>query len=378
MEPSIFNLISDIFISDYYDKKRGNALLVNEKDVNHWIAYFEHYVIKGIKKIPRKPRRHNMTMVITKDLIMNNIKTEFPIVYDILSFGNLSLCAGALVSILNKTIINDFDIFFHGVSVKEAESLLRKCLYYIAETGVSAKYSRNTEVVTVIINSAVKIQFIRRIYASKDQILLGFDLSACEHGWNPIDGYFATIGGGLSYAISAFWIDTTQRSLSYHSRLDKYKSRGFKVLLPGLPIKLGHAVIHTPDGNIITNDYNDNCFIIKGKYNLSDYDNNENHLNLLLIDNHINHNITFTSDNVNEILNLSNELVRNNILNNLCVNDIIYYRNTDEEQMVYYMYGYNKHKESDINIYVDYAFQIANIIRQNKWRHENPGGQNFG
>ena len=35
-------LIDNIFISNYWDKKRGNAVLVNDEQILKWIKYFEH------------------------------------------------------------------------------------------------------------------------------------------------------------------------------------------------------------------------------------------------------------------------------------------------------------------------------------------------
>src|ERR1700722_11865780 len=83
-------------------------------------------------------------------------------------------------------------------------------------------YERSLGVDTIAFSGTEKIQFIRRVYKSKDQVLLGFDLAGCRYGWNPFDGFFTTICGAIAFALQAFPIDLTQRSFSHSYRLEKY------------------------------------------------------------------------------------------------------------------------------------------------------------
>ena len=166
---------------------------------------------------------------------------------------NLFLCGGSVLTTILRREFNgghraahDFDIFFCCKNVDEAENILRVCLE-MTNTPFPIKFSRYSVTVN---HHGTKIQFIRRIYQEPSQILLGFDIWACQHGWNPKIGYFTIPTGALSLAINAFPIDPTKRSFSYGHRLFKYyRIKEFDILLPGVDINESDDII-SADGKI--------------------------------------------------------------------------------------------------------------------------------
>jgi hypothetical protein len=185
-----------------------------------------------------------------------------PIICGILYRGNgkISLCGGSIVDILQGNIPKDWDFFFHSVATEEADRILNNCLQYIKDNNditstVPMCYKISQAVLTVEFtckhtHTFYKIQFIKRIYENKDHVLMGFDLAPCRMGFNLNDGFFATVCGGLSFALRAFPLEPKNLS-SYHKyRLLKYLNKGFSILLPGLEKNFSYIALATPHGII--------------------------------------------------------------------------------------------------------------------------------
>ena len=159
--------------------------------------------------------------------------------------GHLFLCGGGPVSMVADNIqINDYDLFFVCDSVEEADRYLKLCLErvdeYISEYDVpNCRFVSNCNVITINLSHTV-FQFIRRLYISPNQILDGFDLPACKIGYgyltedcNKCD-IFTNIEGGLSILTMSFPINCNQITTSHSSRIDKYRNKGFDILIPGV------------------------------------------------------------------------------------------------------------------------------------------------
>lgn len=167
-----------------------------------------------------------------------------PIVMKLLEIGqgHLSLCGGAVLRAMtncnvmpgNEQYYNDFDFFFH-TTVEDADRVLNECLEYIESLKLPTCYTKNQGVITCDIRgSGLKIQFIKRLYQTKDQILLGFDMPGCQYGYNITDGIFTTLQGLFAFVTASYPADMTQRCTTYNTRLLKYADKGFRIMLPGL------------------------------------------------------------------------------------------------------------------------------------------------
>lgn len=390
-------LIDYIFISNYYDKKKGTAILVDSKQISTWLDHFKNINFEmPVTKSMNKLNNHFVANLHDVPMIINE---SYNIIYEILLLGKgqISLCGGSLVELINRREnYGDWDLFFHCETIKEADELLKDCLELIENNRLNGladyvRHSRNQRVHTVEYGQ-IQIQFIKRIYKSKDQILLGFDLAPSRIGFNPFDGLYATICGGSSIAMRNFPLDTTQRSMSFGYRLNKYLNKGFNILYPGIPRNF-NGVIETPDGQLGC--YNDVTFRCKSTFE-SDYDGNDgSYLNWFYISSEKYHLITFQGD-LEEVTELSEDFVEKSIQSN-------------------YLFGMNKDRIKHMNIktnkffltdkykefinamlidedeqkacqiwqekcewYVEKGIELAQLLKENHWKTENPGSQSFG
>jgi hypothetical protein len=160
------------------------------------------------------------------------LQTKYPIVYDLLKISaDISLCGGSIDSILTGQRVKDFDIFFHCNTEENADKILVECMEYLKPF---AKKFRTTQAVETVWLKDLEIQFIRRVYQTKEQVLIGFDLAPSRLGFNIKDKFFATSCGLIAVKNRWFPVDTNQRSLSFDHRLNKYLNKGYSLLLPGL------------------------------------------------------------------------------------------------------------------------------------------------
>lgn len=241
------SLIDKAFVADLLWRKEGKAPLHGLDDVlemkkKYEKVEFDMAAAKYLTEFNNGPL-HQVDTVLQK---------AHPVIYDLLKIApnNLFLCGGAVLSILHGSPVNDYDIFFCCKDVEEAEIILNKCLDYLEPYLYLdyRPYRFSQGVITVDTHYTKPFQFIRRIYERPDQILMGFDVWACQHGYGINTGYFTLRTGALSLILHAFPVDTTKRSYSYGSRLSKYhKTKGFDVLFPGVD-KNYNKGIDTPDG----------------------------------------------------------------------------------------------------------------------------------
>ena len=125
-----------------------------------------------------------------------------------LTKGQVSLCGGSVIDLLSGWNPKGFDFFFHCGSVNLAEELLLKCMNYLTENCSDPIFKSTQAVETVEEPRRDTYQFIRRVYQTKEQVLLGFDLAPSRLGFNLKDGFFCTICSALALATKSFPIDT--------------------------------------------------------------------------------------------------------------------------------------------------------------------------
>jgi len=387
-------LIDDIFLMNYWDKKNKHATLVNSYQIKQWTNYFKNVEFTNIKHIGINKIQKIILKYINN--IHNNIED---IILNILALGNgkISLCGGSIVNLLSKgENVGDWDLFFHNVTIEEADELLDTCLQYLKSIDKHITYSRSLGVLTVNIDyDQYEIQFIKRIYETKDQILLGFDLASCRLGFNLQDGLFATICGGLAIATGTFPLDLTQRSTSFRYRLDKYVNRGFSILIPGIDPMLCDN-IHTPDGVLSVNK-NDKCYFIDdpNKLDSSDYT-GENYMNYHMISKNKLHYVTFTSKKLDDVMKLNDDFVTRDIK---CTQIFQKYKNVIdgikfepdrnflgdkyEDFVRAICIENNQEKAKQIwrtrgEWYIKQGLECAKLCKEEPWKYKDPGSQSFG
>jgi len=179
--------------------------------------------------------------------------------------GKIALCGGSIARAIqmcrsehpSERLDSDADIFFYGVTVSEAETILHDCVGILASNRPNSKIKKEEEYETIVqkndnvINvthfyheevphrpgrteiKTIKYQFILRIYPTLDSILGGFDLGCSMVAFDGNEIY-ATPLGAWSTINSSVIVDTTRRSTSFEHRLIKYKYAGFNIIFPGL------------------------------------------------------------------------------------------------------------------------------------------------
>jgi hypothetical protein len=143
-----------------------------------------------------------------------------------------------------------------------------------------------------------EIKIHRKIYQTKEQILMNFDFVTYRNGWNPIDEYFTTICGAFSYAMGAFPIDTTRITSSFDDNLFYSKRYGYRVIFPELSqlneaITLSRFTLNNINGDInleynhiyASHDLDDNCTLMANNKNCDvEFDVSSNEVNNLSLE----------------------------------------------------------------------------------------------
>jgi len=170
--------------------------------------------------------------------------------------GKLTLCGGlpSLFVVQNVSAgsgVMDADLFFHNVTIEEANKILEDCVATIVATETkierqSVRIERRQHITNVVVHSGIQAepvygsqctrvyQFIHRIYPSLDAILGGFDIPLCMFAYDGTTVWGTDIAC-WSLKNLCIIVDTTRRSTSYEHRIIKYSRRfGADVFFPGL------------------------------------------------------------------------------------------------------------------------------------------------
>lgn len=388
-------LIDDIFLLNYYDKKNKHATLVNIDQIKQWRNYFKNTEFPNVKHIGTNKIHKSTSKHV--DNIGDNLDD---VILNILMIGNgkISLCGGAIVQLLSTgKNRGDWDFFFHDVTIEEADKILDMCLEHLrVSTNEDITYSRSLGVLTVTIGyDDYEIQFIKRIYETKDQVLLGFDLAACRLGFNLQDGLFATVCGGLAITTGTFPLDLTQRSTSFRYRLDKYVNRGFSILIPGVD-PLFRESIDTADGELCFNHNNKCWFNNEGnKLDESDYT-GENYMNYHMIRENKLHYVTFSSQKLDDIMKLDDKFITKQIKctsifekYNYSIDGIKFVQDRNflgdkyEDFFQAICIEDNQDKAKKIwkrrgEWYIEQGLECAKLCKEEPWKYKDPGSQSFG
>lgn len=325
------NLWGDIwsraFLCNLSDKKVGGTELFTDADLTKAITLVNS-IIKDISTdVPIAIGSYNGELMrsipsaISNSDILIELTVTSPILIELLKIGGgkMHLCGGAVLTAIINTSghnhhhYNDFDLFF-SCTEEEADDILEKCLAIMPKIGTD--HFRSQRVITCMFVDGirrVKVQFIKKLYQSKDRILLGFDMPGCQYGYNPIDGLFVTLPGMLSFITGYYPADMTQRCVSYESRLMKYMEKGFKIMLPGLGGEAADfankkCMFNLTETNGVYHMYSEegNVFFV------SDYEDERFNINTLTKYSPV---FEFASQTCEGILELNDEVVKNTMMN---------------------------------------------------------------
>ncbi|CAK7994907.1 Hypothetical protein POVR1_LOCUS425 [uncultured virus] len=388
----------NIFLVNLDEKKQGHATLYNLHDASVFgnridtMTYDVNYLETSLYKYEPTQLEKFKSMTPKKiKKFYHDISSS--VVINLLKIGNgkMSLCGGSVLSCLREQSLRgncfDFDFFFH-CSQTDADEILEKCLWYLGDEGCK-RFQRNQGVVTCQLrNNMLQInqnyQFIKRLYKTKDQVLLGFDLAGCQYGYNLVDGIYMTLSGMFALITNAVPVDLSQCTKSYCHRLRKYHdTKGFTILFPGLIREIGSDRRVTSD-----------IFPIKKIWSIqSDYDLYGSSLKTLLSTPSL---FSFSFSSARDCLDLPEKSVRKSAQKTISrlarppigtidarsitmIGEANYktfkqYHVMDENEEV------SKQMWNDARkIHVETAYEFSRRLNDNlKWKTENPGCQHFG
>lgn len=394
---------SQIFLCNFVDKKMGNTKLFNARHIDKLLAanydftmdtkYINHY---NTQYPPTWCVSKHMASLTEED-IRDGLELDAPLIFELLEIGGgkMSLCGGGALRAMTNTYesgqYKDFDFFFHTTE-QEADDILEKCLLHIHKTDLGYTFIRSQGVITCIKKGAPSIQFIKRLYHTADQILLGFDMAGCQYGWNPIDGLFTTLAGMFAFATGSYPVDLSQYTTSHNVRLAKYANKGFMIMLPGLDFADSPSEDFSNDGVKFSLQKDGSYTIAVNEHSpISDYC--INHYNpTTLVDYPFMFN--FNSDTPQGILTLDEETVKSSLgkmlsweLPNYCAMNMRirkFIGNKIAQFTTAHIVEMNKAEAEKIwverqeeysRIASDLAIKLNKSLR---WKVDNPGCQRFG
>lgn len=137
--------------------------------------------------------------------------------------------------------IEDYDLFFYGYEATEALELIDRVISHPSVLSVTrTPYAITFETWRQVTNKhghirhlTEKHQFILRLYKTKAQILLGFDLDSCRLGFDG-QTLYATESAVFSLKNRVNVVDFDRMGRTYERRLAKYAHRGIAVYVPNL------------------------------------------------------------------------------------------------------------------------------------------------
>lgn len=169
------------------------------------------------------------------------------------------LAGGAVCDVLRGREPGDLDLFAVGLTVEEAESLVRAFIELLAQQEAPMhKYSgtgthvlsfaqyRTSNCITVRAKITregrrydakdIEFQFITRLYATVPEVIHGFDIAPCAVAWDGRRVVYTELAR-FAHMTGVFPLELGKRRASYERRLKKYVMRkGFGLILPDLDL----------------------------------------------------------------------------------------------------------------------------------------------
>ena len=237
----------------YYRKLRRWPLLTSEHILR---SENIHHHVEGMLSFSMRYGR--LESPTTMKMFTESLNDKHPFITELLlNFkGNLVAAGGSICKrVINYRRYNceDIDLFFHNLTITEANELRRKAIMFIVdkwklfEKGVTFSVTRNEYVTTVYVYGPGReneydnvekdfiycYQLVHRIYPDISSIIGGFDISACMIAYDGEELYTTPLGAWALKHRSII-VDTKRRSTSFEYRLIKYHNYGFELIFPGL------------------------------------------------------------------------------------------------------------------------------------------------
>jgi len=103
------------------------------------------------------------------------------------------------------------------------------------QTEYKIRYARTKGSITFAFGPSLSVQVILRLYKSRPEVLMAFDLDVCAVGYDG--GSVWALPRALRAVNGRFnMIDETRPNVKYEARLFKYAMRGFAVGVPGMKV----------------------------------------------------------------------------------------------------------------------------------------------
>lgn len=220
----------------------------------------------------------------TNDAVITALELKLPMLRKLMQVGegHIVIAGGCLATIAAGERLKNFyraaediDIFFYDFKSEEEATECLKCLVAVLCENRIYNFRRSKHALTIG-RTGIDVQFILRLYETKEQILAGFDLSSSQILFDTDLTLKTTLAGAISMITGYSYVDMGKRSISYAHRLHKYfEDKAAVFLFPGLE---GHpAKIKTPDGNYRLDNDREPTFIYsrewsRGEWHTSDYD----------------------------------------------------------------------------------------------------------
>ena len=239
-------------------------------------------------------------------------------------------------------------------------------------------------------------------------MLFGFDLAPSRIGYNLFDKVYATIDGGLAFAMKSYPLDIKKYSKSSLSRISKYfTNKDIAVMLPSLNNindSNNLSLIKDKDNNTILNISLDRFNCVTKYYHIdyessiigSDYDYEIDHR---IIDNILDDKeLSFMSSNLRNVIDLPDKFIEQTIKKD--VHDFDEFESMNKNEIKYYLgddyknfsmcYHVNEDYDNAKKIWKQKIDQYINVAKQKireatndknflrGWKYLNPESRYFG
>ena len=199
-------------------------------DVGASAAYGESWLFPIRDSISLSPGRPVLNLV-DADKIPDKVLVvleEYPM--------HVMLGGGSALSAVCPNVAegSDYDLFIHGVTPEEASRMLEDIQELLEPDAVT----RTGTAITMVVDDTL-VQVILWLFDDPEHVLRSFDIAACQVGLmtNPEGQLIGVATPQWEHAMHhmTFWVDLGSWSAALVPRVLKYYTKGFDVVLPGMP-----------------------------------------------------------------------------------------------------------------------------------------------
>eukprot|EP00698_Gefionella_okellyi_P001288 TRINITY_DN11219_c0_g1_i2.p1 TRINITY_DN11219_c0_g1~~TRINITY_DN11219_c0_g1_i2.p1 ORF type:complete len:839 (-),score=156.73 TRINITY_DN11219_c0_g1_i2:30-2546(-) len=190
-------------------------------------------------KFTSYPYLHKMATV-DRQRFINRMHMAAPDLWARLDWNNILLAGGSVSTMMRPAVpcssldINDLDIFFYDISPQGAYKKIVNILQLVSQVQEHVNLVRTEHTLTCYFTKHIPpLQFILRVFPTKESIICSFDVDACGIGF---DGHNVLCTKRCLQALqtNVNVVDLTFRSFSFERRQLKYAVRGFAFAQAGL------------------------------------------------------------------------------------------------------------------------------------------------